>query len=139
HHCLMGTIDAMDFNLPADIRRPDIVRWFRFALRGYEEQDIATKLLWQESPHQTNAVIVSLHDSFIVVFLQHGEEMCVMTQGINHITYWISRAGEENLFMALRIAAMQEFFTIAGIAIEKREQFNLFVCGLEVSSNGVSH
>jgi hypothetical protein len=39
----------------------------------------------------------------------------------------------------LLIAAMQEFLTIAGIAIEKREQFNLFVCGLEASGNGVSH
>jgi len=127
----------MDFNLPADIRRPYIVRWFRFALRGYEKQDIATKLLWQESPHQPNAVIVSLHDSFIVVFLQHGEEMFVMAQGVDHITYRIGRAGEENFFMAL--LAMREFFTIAGIAIEKREQFNLFVCGLEASGNGVSH
>jgi len=127
----------MDFNLPADIRRPYIVRWFRFALRGHEKQDIATKLLWQESPHQTNAVIVSLHDSFIVVFLQHGEEMFVMAQGVDHITYRIGRAGEENFFMAL--LAMREFFTIAGIAIEKREQFNLFVCGLEASGNGVSH
>lgn len=135
----MGTVDAMDFNLPADIRRPDIVRWFRFALRGYEKQDIATKLLWQESPHQTNAVIVSLHDSFIVVFLQHGEEMRVMAQGVDHITYRISRAGEENLFMVLLIAAMQEFLTIAGIAIEKSEQVNLFVYGLEVSSNGVGY
>jgi hypothetical protein len=129
----------MDFNLPADIRRPDVVRWFRFAFRGYKKQDIATKLLWQESPHQTNAVVISLHDSFIVVFLQHGEEMFVMTQGVDHITYRISRAGEKNLFMAPVIAAMQEFFTIAGIAIEKGEQSNLFVCGLEVSGNGVSH
>src|SRR5262245_65859249 len=111
----------MDFNLPADIRRPYIVRWFRFALRGYEKQDIATKLLWQESPHQTNAVIVSLHDSFIVVFLQHGEEIFVMAQGVDHITYRIGRAGEENFFMAL--LAMEELFSISWFSSGKSTHF----------------
>src|SRR5262249_61735017 len=58
HHRLVGTVDWMDLDLTVDIWRPDFMRWLSFALRGYEKQDIAAKLLWQERPHETDTILV---------------------------------------------------------------------------------
>src|SRR5262245_39928556 len=135
----MGTVDSMDLDLTADIWRPDFMRWLGFALRGYEKQNIATKLLWQERPHETNAVLVAINDSLIVMFLEYGMEMSVVTQGVHHRPYWIGHPGEKNLFFALFMATAQRLLATARIAVEKGEQCDLLPCGLEVSGNCVSH
>jgi hypothetical protein len=103
----MGAVDSMDLDLAADIWRPDFMRWLGFALRGYEEQNIAIKLLWQERPHETNAVLIPIDDSLIVMFLEYGMEMSVATQGIHHTQDRISHSGEKNLSSALLIATAQ--------------------------------
>jgi hypothetical protein len=104
HHRLVGTVDWMDLDLTVDIWRPDFMRWLGFALRGYEKQDIATKLLWQERPHETDTVLVAIDDSFIVMFLEYGAQMSVVTQGIHHGPYRIGHSGEKDLSFALLMA-----------------------------------
>src|SRR5262249_28432644 len=115
------------------------MRWFGFALRGHEKQDIATKLLWQERPHETNAVLVAIDDSLIVMFLKYGMEMSVVTKGVHHSPYRIGDPGKKNLSFALLIAPAQRVLTIARIAVEKGKQCDLLPHGLEVSGNCVSH
>src|SRR5262249_22035047 len=139
HHRLMGTVDSMDLDLTADIWRPDFMRWFNFALRGYEKQNIATKLLWQERPHEMNTVLVAINDSLIVMFLEYGMEMSIVTQGVHHCPYRIGHPGEKNLSFALLMATAQRLLATARIAVEKGEQCDLLPCGLEVSGNCVSH
>ena len=129
----------MDFDLTADIRRPDLVRGFRFALSRHEKQDIATKFLWQVSLHQPNAVVIAIHDSFVVALVEHGEEMFVVTQGVDHIAYRVSRSGEQDFFMAFLLLASQGYFRVIRIAVEEREHFNFFAYGLEVSANCMRH
>src|SRR6266446_1041740 len=139
HHRLMGAVDLMDLNLAADIWRPDFMRWLGFALRGHEKQNIAAKLLWQERPHETNAVLVAIDDSLIVMFLEYGMEMSVVTQGVHHRPYRIGHPGEKNLFFVLFMATAQRLLAIARIAVEKGEQCDLLPRGLEVSGNCVSN
>src|SRR5882724_4726063 len=109
HHCLMRTIDCVDLDLTVDVRRPDFMRWLGFALRGYEKQNIAPKLLWQERPHETNAVLISIDDGLIMMFLEDGEQMSVVAQGVHHILYRVSHASEENRFVVLLIARAERW------------------------------
>src|SRR5262249_28849340 len=147
HHFLMGAVDSMDLDLTADIGRPDMMRWLGLALRGHEKQNIAVKLLWQERPHETNAVLVAIDDGLIVMFLEYGMEMSVVTQGVHHRPYRIGHPGEKNLFfvffmaMAQRLlmAMAQRLLAIARIAVKKGEQCDLLPRGLEVGGNCVSH
>src|SRR5262249_2454152 len=135
----MSAVDSMDLDLAADIWRPDFMRWLGFALRGYEKQNIAMKLLWQERPHETNAVLVAIDDSLIVMFLEYGMEMSVATQGIHHTQDRISHPGEKNLSFTLLIATAQRSLIIIRIAVEKSEQCDLLVHRLEVGGNCVSN
>src|SRR5215475_15060738 len=135
----MGAVDSMDLDLAADIWRPDFMRWLGIALRGYEEQNIAIKLLWQEHPHETNAVLISIDDSLIVMFLEYGMEMSVATQGIHHTQDRISHSGEKNLSSALLDSYPNEREGSLRRGDEEREQCDLLVHGLEVSGNCVSH
>src|SRR5499427_5115850 len=139
HHRLVGTVDWMDLDLTVDIWRPDFMRWLSFALRGYEKQDIAAKLLWQERPHETDAVLVAIDDSLIVMFLEYGMQMSVVTQGAHHRPYRIGDPGKKNLSFALLMAAAWRVLTIAWIAVEKGKQCDLLAYGLEVSGNCMSH
>jgi|SRR5215470_12800050 len=139
HHRLVDTVDWMDLDLTVDIWRPDFMRWLGFALRGYEKQDIAMKLLWQERPHETDAVLVTIDDSLIVMFLEYGVEMSVVTQSIHHGPYWIGHSGEKDLSFARLMATAQRVLSIARIAVEKGEQCDLLPFGLELSGNRVSH
>ena len=100
----MGAVDLMDLDLAADIWRPDFMRWLGFALRGHEKQNIAMKLLWQERPHETNAVLVAIDDSLIVMFLKYGMQMSVAPQGVHHRPYRIGDPGKKNLSFALLMA-----------------------------------
>src|SRR5260221_4426982 len=97
HHRLVGAVDLMHLNLAADIWRPDFMRRLGFALRGHEKQNIAMKLLWQERPHETNAVLVAIDDSLIVMFLKYGMQMSVVTQGIHHRPYRIRDPRKKNI------------------------------------------
>src|SRR5262247_1866611 len=124
------------------------IRWTLISPRTYGVQIscdglaspcVATKLLWQERPHETNAVLVAINDSLIVMFLEYGMEMSVVTQGVHHRPYWIGHPGEKNLFFALFMATAQRLLATARIAVEKGEQCDLLPCGLEVSGNCVSH
>src|SRR5262249_24333671 len=135
----MGTVDSMDLDLTSDIRRPDFMRWLNLALRGHEKQNIATKLLWQERPHEMNTVLVAINDGLIVMFLEYGMEMSVVTQGVHHRPYRIGHPGEKNLSFALLMATAYRVLSIAWIAVEKSEQCDLLPFGLELGGNRVSH
>ncbi len=112
----------MDLDLAADIWRPDVMRWLGFALGGHEKQNIAVKLLWQERPHETNAVLVAIDDSLIVMVLEYGMEMSILTQGVHHRPYRIGHPREKNLFFVFFMATAQRLLAIARIAVEKGEQ-----------------
>src|SRR5215813_1275964 len=135
----MGTVDSMDLDLTADVWRPDVMRWLGFTLRGHEKQNIAVKLLWQERPHETNAVLVAIDDSLIVMVLEYGMEMSSLTQGVHHRPYRIGHPGEKNLFFVFFMATEQSVIAIARIAVYKVEQCYLLSRGLEVVCNCVSN
>src|SRR5262249_44580022 len=135
----MVDVDWMGLAPTADVWRPDVMRWLGLALRGHEKQNIAVKLLWQERPHETNAVLVAIDDSRIVMVLEYGMEMSILTQGVHHRPYRIGHPGEKNLFFVFFMATAQRVLAIARIAVEKGEQCDLLSRGLEAGGNCVSN
>src|SRR5262245_1084493 len=103
HHRLVATVDSMDLDLAANIRPPYLGRWLGVALRCDEKQNIAVKSLWQERLHESNTVLIAIYDRFVVVLLEHRDEMSVMPQRVHHILYRVGDAGEKNFFAVLLI------------------------------------
>src|ERR1700693_3696006 len=127
----------MNLDLAADIRPPDFMRRFSFAVPRHEKQDVAAKPPRRELRHEIDIVPVNFLYGLILMLLDGRKCFSFAAQDVQHVPDPVLRqTGVKSVLIPLLLLiAAWSLLASRRIAVEEGKERDLFSQGLQLCCN----